>query len=1007
MKTIYLVIEKKLKDDFVYNICCYFRRFNIKILNFKMLSELKEEDKQPLIFLNNNYHPFKNQLEKINNITDRFVYLSSDKSIYYVSKDNYNYKDGFLDIEKSNNELLIFDSTEKYNIIDHEMLIDKKDYSLFDYTTLVKLLEDNKKQHLYNKNISIRIIQEYIKLKYNNKKLYHHLIIINEKDIDTFNTNQFNDFDNNYSQYSFFIFAKYQNYETNDKLMFMLNKLKKQKLTVNIYIINEFYNIYQILSEKLLYFENLIIYKNFLDKYDINILNQYLEHFDTIITDDILLISAFGFCQTNINSSIKYIDNLTKKKFRDLIISSCLNNSELKVYSSNNINKKYKSDLGININYSFIENTLFGLKDYEKLLHYINEHIKKTYIATESGILLVKKITTAILTQQESILNDQVMGIFQNFDNLDQLKDIEILITNTKFNKIKKEIYMKIIDKITDDNKELCKYIVLSLNQELTINDIKKIIKKINDNKQMLELVNKDVLLMFILKAIVNISDKAEITNVIDEFVKEHYNLESAISIDGLIDLSNKFKINKNLIYVLLLSISTKFEGYYKTYDEFIKARETIKNNLLHIKNKINNIDGTLTLDNMLCFSVGNFDLSYQGLPSPDIFKLRSEIFRKICPDLNYKIDTNFKNNKIKVLFHASQFNRYHSVYKDRHQVIKSVADDPRFDVYFSTFDDLNQEVRFTFGNAKHIKLPTKLDEIKNILSKMKLDIIVYAEIGMDARSYFMAHMKLSKKQCNTWGHSDTSGIDTIDYFFSSKLYELDYKEAQTHYTEKLILQNSLCTSYINPLSKHNVKLFKNRYHFGFTNETVIYFCAQSLFKFNPIYDDYLVEILKNVPNSVLLMLNSTYKNKLTERFNNKNISGKIHYFPPMNHFDFMNLMNISDIVLDTYPFGGCNSSFEGFSLNKVIVTQPSIMINGRFTYGFYKKMKLEKYVAHSKDEYIKFAISLGNKPKYRKKIEKQIEENKNVLFLDNDTLLEWKEDLIKISQSCFDHPHN
>jgi predicted O-linked N-acetylglucosamine transferase (SPINDLY family) len=352
------------------------------------------------------------------------------------------------------------------------------------------------------------------------------------------------------------------------------------------------------------------------------------------------------------------------------------------------------------------------------------------------------------------------------------------------------------------------------------------------------------------------------------------------------------------------------------------------------------------------------------------------------------------------VLFHASQLTRQHSVYKDRHQVIKNLSLDPRFDVYFSTFDDLGQEVKYTFGNATHIKLPKNLSEIRDTLTKMKLDIMIYCEIGMDNTSYFMAHMKLARYQGNTWGHSDTSGIDTIDYYFSSKLYELDYEEAQTHYTEKLILQNSLCTSYINPASRHNIKLFKDRNHFGFTDECVIYFCAQSLFKFNPLFDEYITNILTNVPNSVIVMLNNDNKNKFIKRFNNKNITNKMHFFPPMQHFDFLNLMNISDIILDIFPFGGCNSSMEAFSLNKVIVTQPSIMINGRFTRGFYLKMGLGEYICNTKEEYIDFAIKLGCNSELRKEIGTKISENKHVLFLDKDTIEEWTNDLIKINNN-------
>ena len=35
----------------------------------------------------------------------------------------------------------------------------------------------------------------------------------------------------------------------------------------------------------------------------------------------------------------------------------------------------------------------------------------------------------------------------------------------------------------------------------------------------------------------------------------------------------------------------------------------------------------------------------------------------------------------------------------------------------------------------------------------------------MDPKAYYLAHMRLAKVQINTWGHSDSCGINTIDYF--------------------------------------------------------------------------------------------------------------------------------------------------------------------------------------------------------------------------------------------------
>ena len=42
----------------------------------------------------------------------------------------------------------------------------------------------------------------------------------------------------------------------------------------------------------------------------------------------------------------------------------------------------------------------------------------------------------------------------------------------------------------------------------------------------------------------------------------------------------------------------------------------------------------------------------------------------------------------------------------------------------------------------------------------------------MNMETYFLACNKLAKTQVVTFGHSCTSGIKTIDYFITSKLFE-------------------------------------------------------------------------------------------------------------------------------------------------------------------------------------------------------------------------------------------
>jgi hypothetical protein len=1007
MRKIYVILGNP-NDKYKINLVFYFKKYDLKFIN---LTELNKIDKEDLLFINKNYHPFKNKIDNLDNITDKFYYLSKDKQIYFVSKNNYSFDNNILNIKDENNINIIFDTTTEYNNLTHEEKKEIKDYTFEDYQIFSKLIAYGKLNNIFNKSVAIKIINDYIEYKYNKKRFLNQIVIINDHNIN--NVYQelliknksakqiFQELNEPYV-YTFIIMIKNQSHENLNIINMIKSKFNEMDILCYFYYISKIKNINIILQNRLLYFENIIVSNNLLPDIKYKKYIESLNNCNSIISKNLVITRCAIFLQYQLSdTNDTIIDNMNLLEHLKYFIA---NHDFANIDSTVNI-QKYKSSYKIKPNLFLLEKILFNIKDYNGLLSCIDKHLKENYDMKINSNLIIKKITAAVLTQKEHILNEQLVSIFNYVDNIDVLMCLDTLIERTKFDKIKTKMYIKIlsylIDKINEKEKDKLtlgiKYFVKLLKMQIEPICMKELLKKINLNKYFLSIFKHNEILCFIIKNIAYNTSDQELLKEVNDFIKENYQIDKINDIDTLINLTGKLEINKNVVILFLLQLTSTFDSYYDSYDKFLLAREQIKKNLEYIENKIDSINGKIDLNQINLFTNNNFDLSYQGVPSPDIFRLRNNILRKICPDLNYKIDTNFTNKKIKVLFHASQLNRIHSVYKDRHQVIKNLSEDPRFDVYFSTFDELIPEVKFTFGKAKHILLTRNLYETRDRLAKMNLDIIVYCEIGMDASSAYMSYMKLAKIQCNTWGHSDTSGISTIDYYFSSKLYELEYEESQKHYTEKLILQNSLCTSYVNPCSRHNIGLFKDRYHFGFTDENVIYFCAQSLFKFNPIFDDYIINILNNVPNSVLIMLNSSHKNKFISRFKNKNVSSRIHFFPLMNHFEFMNLMNISDICLDVYPFGGCNSSMEAFSLGKVIISQPSIMINGRFTYGFYKKMGLEKYICNNKEEYIKFAIKVGNDPEYRKNIEREIKEKNNMLFMDKETIEEWKTDLIKI----------
>ena len=382
---------------------------------------------------------------------------------------------------------------------------------------------------------------------------------------------------------------------------------------------------------------------------------------------------------------------------------------------------------------------------------------------------------------------------------------------------------------------------------------------------------------------------------------------------------------------------------------------------------------------------------------------------RNICSDLSYKKKYFRKKEKnIRIGFISERLKYDSSVLRDRYKIIENLNRE-KFTVFIFVSDC---EQRFTksvkgnflpsfFKNCKHefIFLPKSIIESRKIIDFINLDILVYCEIGMDFKPYLLSFSRLAKTQINTWGHSETSGIDTIDYFISSKLYEQDYTISKNYYSEKLILCDSLCTCYPSLKIDSN---FESRENLGFTEQMNIYSCLQASFKITQFMEDIISNILEKDENGIVLLSVAFAPFSKTQliRFYKKlaKNSSKIKFYKTLSLNEYLNLVNISDIVLDTYPFGGCNSSLEALYLDKPIITLPSNKLSGRFTYGFYNYIGFNELIVESKEEYIKKAITLTSSLEFKNKCIDSIKKNKDKLFNDLESVKEWQEILFKLN---------
>jgi hypothetical protein len=93
------------------------------------------------------------------------------------------------------------------------------------------------------------------------------------------------------------------------------------------------------------------------------------------------------------------------------------------------------------------------------------------------------------------------------------------------------------------------------------------------------------------------------------------------------------------------------------------------------------------------------------------------------------------------------------------------------------------QDLSRLAGRDRHCR--RTIEQWAQVIRSDDLHMLIVPEIGMDQTTAQLAPLWLAPLQATSWGHSDTSGLPTMDYCLSSDLMELAGAEAG--YSETLV----------------------------------------------------------------------------------------------------------------------------------------------------------------------------------------------------------------------------
>jgi protein O-GlcNAc transferase len=435
---------------------------------------------------------------------------------------------------------------------------------------------------------------------------------------------------------------------------------------------------------------------------------------------------------------------------------------------------------------------------------------------------------------------------------------------------------------------------------------------------------------------------------------------------------------NSGLRFINALALPTIPENL-KQLEEARKRQASLVSDLLKTNLKLS--------DPLTEIGMTNFIAAYHGYDDSELQKKLATCYSTACPELNYRaphIGQKRKSGRIRVGFVSAHLGS-HTIGKLNQALILGL-DKNKFESHIFFLGSNKQTKSYIldrFGhNIDKIFFPGQtLSSMRSTISKAELDILYYPDIGMEPLSYFLGFSRLAPVQCVTWGHPVSTGISTIDYFISSQSTEL--LTSNTQYTEKLLRLKCFSTDYAKPNVENPSK---SRKDFKLKEQTHLYMCPQSLFKFHPDFDDILGGILQADANSQIILLEGQHQEwtiKLKTRFEKKipDATNRIKFLPRLSGSDFLQCISLADVILDTPHFCGGNTSYEAFALGKIVVTLPSKFLRGRLTLGLYRQMGFDALIARSPKEYIKIAVKYGRSKRARILIEDRIRKAQKSIF--------------------------
>lgn len=276
--------------------------------------------------------------------------------------------------------------------------------------------------------------------------------------------------------------------------------------------------------------------------------------------------------------------------------------------------------------------------------------------------------------------------------------------------------------------------------------------------------------------------------------------------------------------------------------------------------------------------------------------------------------------------------------------------------------DNFTDQARTAFDD-----FVTGLPRLEDWVERIRADrphVLLIPEIGMHGPTAQLAALKLAPVQAGSWGHPNTSGLRTMDYFLSSDLMEPE--DAQDWYSETLVRLPGLSIHYTpSPVGAAPYDLGRH----GVREDAVRYLCVQYLSKYLPRHDWVFPRIAQRVPQAQFLFIGgreeveSRFLARLGRAFAAHGLDAARHVvmLPRLStaHYAFLN--QSGHVFLDCLDWSGCNTTLEALAQGVPVVCADGPSMRARHSAAMLRMMGLGDWVQADAGGVVDLAVRLGS----------------------------------------------